>query len=334
MIPTHPIPLAALVVAASASLLPAQDVPDFATAVWPILEQRCVECHGAPRKDARGRLREPKAGLRLDGRGWIEAGSDLDEVLIPGDADGSMLYEFVALPADDPLIMPAKGDPLSAEQIETIRAWIAGGADFGDWVGSGGPEDGGDAAAPKTEAPVVLPPRVRLLQDLAEGLNPLGAKALERAAGEKARIAPALPGSPLLSVSFVGSEGSVTKADLEALEPLAGHITELDLGDTALGDAALRVVRRMGRLTRLDLHRTKVTDRGLASLRDCEKLRSLVLWGTGVGDRGLVELAQLGNLENLYLWQTRCTSKGVTDLRQRLPGCRIVDQRVLPSGGR
>ena len=53
-------------------------VVDFEEEVWPILEERCVECHKAP-FEQNGRRKEPKAGLRLDGAGHIMAGSDVEK---------------------------------------------------------------------------------------------------------------------------------------------------------------------------------------------------------------------------------------------------------------
>ena len=50
-------------------------VVDFEKEIWPILEDRCIECHKAP-FEQNGRRKEPKAGLRLDGAKHIMAGSD------------------------------------------------------------------------------------------------------------------------------------------------------------------------------------------------------------------------------------------------------------------
>ena len=50
-------------------------VVDFEKEVWPILEERCVECHKAP-YELNGLLKKPKAGLRLDGAAYIMHGGD------------------------------------------------------------------------------------------------------------------------------------------------------------------------------------------------------------------------------------------------------------------
>jgi uncharacterized membrane protein len=96
---------------------------DFARDVAPIFAARCLECHDAAKT---------KGDLRLDLP--LDEGGD-PHVIVPGDPDGSELIELVSLPADDLDIMPAKGDPLTAEQIETLRQWIAEGAVWGEVAG-------------------------------------------------------------------------------------------------------------------------------------------------------------------------------------------------------
>ena len=56
-------------------------VVDFQEEVWPILEERCVECHKAP-YEKNGIMKLPKAGLRLDGAAYIMHGSDDGPVVV------------------------------------------------------------------------------------------------------------------------------------------------------------------------------------------------------------------------------------------------------------
>lgn len=85
----------------------------FAGDVQPILEARCVRCHG-PKKQ-KGRLR-------------LDTGEGLARVVVPGRRDASELYVRIALPAFDIEVMPPEGEPLEAAQIETIGRWIDEGA--------------------------------------------------------------------------------------------------------------------------------------------------------------------------------------------------------------
>src|SRR5690606_28201553 len=142
----------AIAVVLLAAAAPAQQRVEFERDVLPILRERCFDCHRATHTDARGRLREPKGGLRLDGREALLAGGEGGQVVDREHPDDSELLLRVRLPADDPDVMPAKGDRLADGQISTLRAWIAQGADFGDWVGEPLGRDG--AAAPAEALPV------------------------------------------------------------------------------------------------------------------------------------------------------------------------------------
>jgi mono/diheme cytochrome c family protein len=105
-----------------AATVPAAQHVDFATQVFPILEARCLECHG-PRK-VRGKL-------RLDTREHVfDPARRSQWVIEPGRPELSELMRRVTLPAEDDDRMPNKGPPLEAEQIETLRAWIAQGAQW------------------------------------------------------------------------------------------------------------------------------------------------------------------------------------------------------------
>jgi hypothetical protein len=107
----------------------AQGSVRFERDVWPIFEAKCVTCHGPE---------DQFNQLRLDSKERILRGGKNGKVLVPGSPEQSSLYVRVSLPPDDLDIMPAEGDPLSAAQIDTLRRWIAEGADFGSWTGVGG----------------------------------------------------------------------------------------------------------------------------------------------------------------------------------------------------
>ncbi|MCB9913927.1 MAG: PSD1 domain-containing protein [Planctomycetes bacterium] len=102
------------------SLAAPQDAIDYARDVAPLFEARCVECHGAEKR---------KAGLRLDSGAAVLAGSDHGEVavVVPGDLDGSLLWELVTSDDEDER-MPPEGAALSADELDVLRRWIVDGA--------------------------------------------------------------------------------------------------------------------------------------------------------------------------------------------------------------
>lgn len=120
--------MAALGVALGSGLAGAQDLPpaadkqvDFKADVWPIFAARCVECHCDTKK---------KSGLRLDNKADAMKGGTEGSFFVAGDSAKSLLIQLVTGTNENFDKMPPDGDPLSAEQIGLLRAWIDQGANW------------------------------------------------------------------------------------------------------------------------------------------------------------------------------------------------------------
>jgi hypothetical protein len=109
------LPLIALTFVGS-SLQAADAVVDFDRDVAALLSTRCLECHHGD---------EPKGNLDLARQASVAQGGDSGPSLVAGDPDASPLWQRVA--ADE---MPPK-QPLSADEKEILRRWIASGARWG-----------------------------------------------------------------------------------------------------------------------------------------------------------------------------------------------------------
>ncbi len=93
---------------------------DFAKQIAPILENRCLACHGAAQQ---------LSGLRLDNGGAALKGGYSGPVIVPGDSGASRLVRLVS-GREEPLVMPPAGERLPPEEIDLLRAWIDQGADW------------------------------------------------------------------------------------------------------------------------------------------------------------------------------------------------------------
>jgi mono/diheme cytochrome c family protein len=101
---------------------------DFVKDVQPIMEAHCVKCHG-PEKQ--------KGGWRIDRKDSAMTGGDEHAPnIVPGKSAESPLIHFVA-GLDPDMKMPAKGDPLTADEVGLLRAWIDQGAVWPDGAGKG-----------------------------------------------------------------------------------------------------------------------------------------------------------------------------------------------------
>ncbi len=92
---------------------PAREV-SFANDVNPIIQSRCINCHGGDRIEE---------GLVFFTYEDVVAGSDNGPVVIPGDIEGSLMVELVANKK-----MPKKGPKLTPPQVQIITDWVAAGA--------------------------------------------------------------------------------------------------------------------------------------------------------------------------------------------------------------
>ncbi|HYO83519.1 MAG TPA: SUMF1/EgtB/PvdO family nonheme iron enzyme, partial [Bryobacteraceae bacterium] len=90
---------------------------DFTADVAPILESHCAACHSGER--AAGGLAIVSRQALLDKR-----------VLVPGKPEASTLYTLSTLPSNQRGAMPPGGPRLSDGQLQTLKSWIEGGANW------------------------------------------------------------------------------------------------------------------------------------------------------------------------------------------------------------
>jgi uncharacterized membrane protein len=95
---------------------------DFERDVLPIFESSCFSCHG-PKKQ--------NGDLRLDARHLSIEGGKSGLAVLPGDGEQSTVVRRL-LGLDNEKRMPQNEDPLPAQQIAIIKAWIDQGADWPD----------------------------------------------------------------------------------------------------------------------------------------------------------------------------------------------------------
>ncbi|GIW91267.1 MAG: hypothetical protein KatS3mg109_1699 [Pirellulaceae bacterium] len=92
---------------------------DFLRDVRPILAEHCWKCHGQD---------DPESGLRLTSREAILGRADGGKtIVVPGDPDASELVRRIEA-TDDERMPPEDEKPLSVQQRQLLRQWVAEGA--------------------------------------------------------------------------------------------------------------------------------------------------------------------------------------------------------------
>lgn len=108
----HPAPAPA---AESAPAVAGPNEVSYEKQIRPILKAHCFHCHGE------GDTLEGKLDMRL--RRLIAQGGESGPAIVAGDAEKSLLYQRIKQGE-----MPPGDKKVPADQLETIRAWIAAGA--------------------------------------------------------------------------------------------------------------------------------------------------------------------------------------------------------------
>jgi uncharacterized membrane protein len=285
----------------------AADVRVYRELVAPVLEKKCVSCHG---REA------PRGDLRLDTPEGIRKGGHSGAALVGGRSASSEIVRRVWLPPSHKDAMPPGGRrALTVAEASLVRWWIDQGASF-------------DATLADVEIDPRLMPMIESVVGrlqpgapaiLAVKVPPADPAALAAVRELGVAVAALSAATPLLQVQCTNVARTFGDAELARLAPVARQVTWLSLGGTQVTDGGLVVLERFANLTRLDLNRTHVTDTGLQHLARLTRLEYLNVYGSGVSDAGLAQLGDLAALRHLYAWQTGVTPAGAERLRTRLP---------------
>jgi hypothetical protein len=293
--------------------------------VQPILDQKCVACHGPEKQKGR---------LRMDSYEALLTGGKEGEAIEPGNAEDSNILFRIHLPLEDDEHMPPDGKKqIEPHEIDILTWWINAGASPDAKVGA--------LAMPAEirEAVAKLVP-VEVIKAQAEAVEQ-AAKGEQEARAKLAAVVESVrkdfPGalnfesqeSSGLTFTAVSMRGTFDDAALAKLGPVAGSLVSLDLSGTPVTDAGLASIAGAAGVRMLRLSETGVTDAGLQHLKGMASLESLNLYGTGVTTDGVMALAGLPALKRLYLWQTQVDDAGAARLREKMPGVEIV----LGAGG-
>jgi uncharacterized membrane protein len=291
----------------------------YSSLVQPILQTRCVRCHGPSKAEGK---------LRLDTPGAIRKGGGDGPVMVPGRAAESEIVRRIWLPPSHKDAMPPRGSQsLPASEAAVIRWWVDQGAPF-------------DRKLSELEVTAEVEPAIEAaVGPLARGgpsLPEVNVVAPDRQAVAAASrlgvsVVPLASSNHFIEVHCTNAGPAFGDTELAALRPLAPQTVWLDLSGTRVTDAGLSTVAQFRNLTRLHLNRTRISDSGLNQLAGLAQLEYLNLYGTGVTDAGLQSLAALKRLRTLYVWQTAVTSSGLERLRSALPRLEIDAGLALSS---
>jgi uncharacterized membrane protein len=264
----------------------------YAEVVHPILNNKCVSCHGP---------KQAKGELLLHNMDGILSGGENGEVLISRSPERSELFTRIVSPKDvDGHMPPKEKEQLTKEEIAVIKAWIEAGYPFEGTITTYGlekslfqsffPQDIEDFYPERTLQPLPLD-SLRTLKEMGLHVEYLSKD------------------SPWLRISAINKPDFSLK-DTLALTPIKDFVVELDLSNTKVNNSIYPFLAHFSHLTVLNLGKTEVTDGGIEILSNLMYLKHLNLTHTKVTPNLFEKLKNFPVLKKVYVFGTSLPPDG------------------------
>jgi mono/diheme cytochrome c family protein len=290
--------------------------------IAPIMQAKCVSCHGEEKK--KGKLQMHNFAALMKG------GGDGATTVIAKNSKDSLMIVRANLPTDDDEHMPPSDEPqLTKEEVALLKWWIETGASESATVAASKPTADVEGALavllakglPKVAAPAkVAKPKPAALTDAEKKQV---AEITAKMQALNASLMPLAQDTEQLRLGVINAADKFGDKELAILAPIAQHIVWVDLARSQITDAGADTLVKMVNLERIHLENTKVSDAGLAKLGALQKLEYLNLYGTKITDGGIAKLSAAKGLKKLFVWQTGVTQNGAKALEGQVPGLKV-----------
>lgn len=290
--------------------------PVITSVIMPVLESKCVSCHGAEKK---------KGELDFSSLTKIHEGGKNGPVWIAGDSDSSQLIQRAMLPLEHKKHMPPKGKPqLTNLELALMQAWIEGGADETMTLAKLDAKDTLAILANQVINKKAKPTEPTYNFDFADPELVASLNSPYRT------VTPLAPGSPAVDVKIFG-RNTFQEEFLTELAAIREQIVSLDLSYLPLGDEVFQILADFKNLEELTLNFTDISGEGIESLNQLENLRSLSLSGTKITQASLDALNG-ESLQEIFIWNTAIAA---SDLKQAndvtiVTGFQADESEMLP----
>lgn len=272
----------------------------YSEVIQPILNSKCVTCHGSGKQ---------KGGLRLDTRESLAKGGKNGKIFEALNPEESTLANRIELPLDHEDHMPPKErKQLSSFERDMIVTWIASGASFDSKL---------DAVFDSAKwASVQQPQASDEIYD--NGAVPQPDPALlNYLTSQGVAITPIAEGSRYLQVNFVSA--SQASSLVARLAQIAENVVSLKVTGTTLEEASWTSIATMKNLVTLDLSKTNVSSQDLEKLLKLTHLRVINLSATKVDGNGVIRLVDAPSIQKVILFETVIDTASRKELTTRFP---------------
>ena len=259
--------------------------PMFNSLIQPILNNKCIGCHG---------LEKSRGGLQLHTFEAIQKGGEDGPILNIESPELSELFIRVHLPEKEKGHMPPEGKKqLAKYEIEILAKWISLGAPSSSLIKDLDISD--KLLSNFIQKKESFFPEIDANSPNNNSISSLKEKGIH--------IAPISESSNLLSLSSYNYHEFIEE-DISALKKLRNNIVDLDLSNSSFNDEIFEILSTFSNLTRLKLNETSISGKGIERLSALENLKSISLVNTSIDSSVIIPLLDFPSLDKVYLFQS------------------------------
>ena len=286
----------------------------FDSLVVPILEDKCMACHGAERA---------KGKLKMNTYAALLKGGSKGACVLPGDVAGSLMIQRINLPLDDTKRMPpAEKKQLSSDEAAFLNWWVSAALPEEQLINS--------VSFPVDQESYVQ----SIIGDDPGAIQARSAKArskdlLVRYADFQTRYPGLLVQSVVGEALFELSSASLLGYDethvRTALEPLANSLIRIDWNRRELDPEWAKLFSTASIVKVLNLSDSSFNASDLSLLLSkMPELKKVNLTGTEFTDEQVESIRTNVSIETIVLTDTQLSEVGYNKLRSYLPKTEII----------
>jgi len=263
--------------------------------VQPIINNKCISCHGA---------KKAKGYLRLHNEEAILTGGENGAVFDATNPENSDFLVRLHLPKEDENHMPPKDKvQLTKGELALVEAWILEGADFKN-----------DMAEAGLQKELLTPffPKIETTNFPSEEVVPVDESELSRLKSKGFHAEKISKITNYLSIGCI-NKPNFSSSDFIELEKIKKQIAVLDFGGTKVNDSIFAQLATLPNLTILKLDNTTVTGNQIELLAQCKNLKSINLTNTQFSDAHFSALEKFPSLESVYLYNSKVDKEAVAN---------------------
>jgi hypothetical protein len=266
----------------------------YEKAIAPILEQKCIGCHG-PEKI--------KGNLQLSSPELIIKGGKNGSLLNSINNQEALLLQRIHLPNADEKHMPPDGKiQLTLEELTLLNRWVKAGGDFKKKINEMVKTDSLAIMAIAYKAPI-----------RGEENSKGNAFDLKQYNTSYCTVNYSYYGSDEVFVDFF--QGAFYKtASLKKLAPIKDKITSLNMQGMPLTKEDLGIVASFPNLRKLNLNYTKLSLSDLIPLKNLIKLKNISICGMELNPKSLASFIDKAPFTQIQIWNNHTNEKEYASL--------------------